>query len=72
MPIIEFVCARCNHAFERLVSGAATKVCCPSCGGRRVTKKFSVFGSKSSGKFTPSKGGGGCTSCAKSSCSSCK
>jgi hypothetical protein len=33
-------------------------------------KKFSVFGSKSGGRFTPSKGGG-CSCCSKSSCASC-
>lgn len=71
MPMFEFACGRCGHEFERLVSTAAAKVSCPSCGGRKVSKKFSVFGSKSGGKFTASKGGG-CTSCAKSSCSSCR
>jgi len=72
MPIFEFACDRCGHEFERLVSGASTSVACPSCGGKKVVKKFSVFGSKSGGKFTPSQGGGGCASCSKSSCSSCK
>jgi putative FmdB family regulatory protein len=71
MPIFEFVCGRCSHEFERLVSGASITVSCPACGGRKVTKKFSVFGSKSGGKFTASRGGG-CGSCSKSSCSSCR
>ena len=71
MPIFEFVCGRCGTGFERLVAGPAAKAPCPECGSRRVRKKFSVFGAKSGGKFTPSQGGG-CSSCAKSSCSTCK
>ncbi len=71
MPIYEFRCKRCGHEFEKLVSGAAAKVCCASCSSQSVERRFSVFGSKSGGKFTSSKGGSGCTSCAKSSCSSC-
>jgi putative FmdB family regulatory protein len=70
VPIFEFICGRCGREFEKLVGSAAAKVCCPECGGRKVAKKFSVFGAKSGGKFTPSSGGG-CTSCSKSSCSSC-
>ncbi|HWR97586.1 MAG TPA: zinc ribbon domain-containing protein [Candidatus Methanoperedens sp.] len=69
MPIFEFRCGRCAHEFEKLMTGGATPTC-PKCGSRKAEKKFSVFGSKSGGKFTSSKGGG-CTSCAKSSCSSC-
>jgi putative FmdB family regulatory protein len=70
VPIFEFVCGACGREFEKLVGSSSAKVCCPACGGRKVTKKFSVFGAKSGGKFTASSGGG-CTSCSKSSCSSC-
>lgn len=70
MPIFEFRCCRCGHEFEKLVSAAAA-VACPVCAAKKVQKKFSVFGSKSGGKFTPSQGGG-CTSCRKSTCASCK
>ena len=71
MPIFEFVCGRCGREFEKLVGSAAAKVCCPGCGGKKVARKFSVFGARSGGKFTPSSGGSGCSSCSKSSCSSC-
>jgi putative FmdB family regulatory protein len=70
VPIFEFRCGRCRHEFEKLVTGGGATVVCPACGGRRVEKKFSTFGSKSGGKFTSSKGGG-CSSCAKSTCTSC-
>jgi putative FmdB family regulatory protein len=71
VPIFEFRCGRCGREFEKLVSTASAGVSCPACSSRKVEKKFSVFGSKSGGKFTSSQGGSGCSSCAKSSCSSC-
>jgi len=70
VPIFEFRCRRCGHEFEKLVGTASTPVACPSCSARKVEKKFSVFGARSGGRFTASTGGG-CTGCAKSSCSSC-
>ncbi len=71
MPIYEYACGRCGHDFEKLVSIASRKVVCPACSSAKVTKKFSVFGSKSGGTFTPSQGGG-CGSCSKTSCNSCR
>jgi len=41
MPIYEYVCRDCKHEFEHLVRGSA-KPSCPSCGGARLEKKFSV------------------------------
>jgi putative FmdB family regulatory protein len=70
VPIFEFRCGRCGCEFEKLVPAAGASVACPACGAKRVEKKFSVFGARVGGKFTPSKGGG-CSSCAKASCSSC-
>jgi len=67
MPIFEYQCRKCEHDFEALVRGADEKVACPQCGGRRVTKKLSLFAVSGvkSGK------GSACTSCAATSCSSC-
>jgi len=70
VPIFEYRCGRCGLEFEKLVTGCGIPAC-PSCGGKRVEKRFSVFGARIGGKFTPSKGGG-CSSCAKASCSSCR
>jgi putative FmdB family regulatory protein len=70
MPIFEFSCCRCGHEFEKLVAASAGTPACPKCSCKKVAKKFSVFGSKSGGKFTASSGGG-CSGCAKSSCASC-
>jgi len=71
VPIYEFRCGKCGAEFEKLVSAGAAPPPCPKCRGRKVERRFSVFGAKSGGKFTGSRGGSGCSSCAKSSCSSC-
>ncbi len=70
MPIFEYRCRSCGHKFEKLVRGNE-KVACPECGKGRLEKLFSVFGTKSGDKFTPS-GGSSCSTCTASSCESCK
>jgi len=42
MPIFEYVCKSCRHAFEALVQGTG-KPKCPACGGGRLDKQLSVF-----------------------------
>jgi len=41
MPIYEYVCETCNQEFEHLQRGDE-KPACPSCGKKRLSKKFSV------------------------------
>ena len=41
MPIFEYRCDQCGHAFEELVFGS-TKVACPKCQGAKVTKQLSL------------------------------
>ena len=41
MPIYEYVCAACAHEFEKLVRKNLTPPC-PSCGGTRVERRFSL------------------------------
>ncbi len=45
MPIYEYVCPACGHAFEELVRSQreAQRVACPKCGGRKVERRPSVF-----------------------------
>lgn len=63
MPLYEFTCRKCGHAFEELLSmadAAAGKVACPACKSKSVEKGFSSFattGGDSGGSFG---GGGGC------------
>ncbi len=51
MPIYEFACSECGHAFEELVFSLSKvdQVACPSCHSRQVRKKMSTFASKTSG-----------------------
>jgi putative FmdB family regulatory protein len=69
MPIFEYKCSSCGEDFEKLVFGSA-EVRCPKCDSGEVKKKFSTFGM--SGVEKPFAGSDpGCTSCSKSTCSSC-
>lgn len=42
MPIYEYICKNCNHAFELLVMGKK-KPQCPKCDNQRLDKQWSVF-----------------------------
>ena len=42
MPIYEYICKNCDHAFELLVMGKK-KPQCPQCDSRRLDKQWSVF-----------------------------
>jgi putative FmdB family regulatory protein len=69
MPIYEYSCNSCGKDFEKLVFGSQA-VECPGCGSIEVKKKLSIFGM--SGVEKPFAGtSSGCTSCSKSTCSSC-
>lgn len=69
MPIYEYICDKCGEEFELLVFNN-TVVECPQCRAKDVRKKLSLFGM--SGVEKPFAGtSSGCTSCSKSTCSSC-
>ncbi len=42
MPIYEYVCQECNHAFEALVYGSE-KADCPQCHSKKLSPQLSVF-----------------------------
>ena len=42
MPMYEFKCKPCDHAFETLVRGASDVPHCPKCRGTTLLKQFSV------------------------------
>ena len=64
MPIYEYVCDKCAHAFEKRVASSHTRVRCPQCESARVTRQFSTFAFKGERGFVGSTGGGcaGCSS----------
>ncbi|MGC8747053.1 MAG: FmdB family zinc ribbon protein, partial [Candidatus Saccharicenans sp.] len=45
MPIYEYICLKCQHRFERLVSAnSEEKIICPHCQSDQVKKLISSFG----------------------------
>ena len=64
MPIYEFICDECAHAFEKRVASTRSPVTCPKCESLKVTKQFSTFAFKGEGRFVGSRASscGGCTS----------
>jgi putative FmdB family regulatory protein len=48
MPLYEYRCADCDHAFELLMR-ADTKLECPACHGAHLEKQLSVFAVSANG-----------------------
>jgi putative FmdB family regulatory protein len=48
MPIYEYVCRECSHAFEHLARSMNTpeRVPCPECGSGKVERQMSVFAAR--------------------------
>lgn len=68
MPIYEYVCEKCGHAFEHLArSYTAPAPVCPKCNSEKTKKQFSTFSSHtatacdhcSSGDICAGSGGSG-------------
>jgi putative FmdB family regulatory protein len=70
MPIYEFVCDACEHAFEKRVPSNRSRVVCPKCESAKVTKQFSTFAFKGEVRFVGSRGGS-CSRCSSGSCGTC-
>ena len=64
MPIYEYVCEQCEHAFEKRVTSSQSRVRCPECESAKVARQFSTFAFKGDRGFVGSRGSscGGCTS----------
>ncbi len=65
MPMYEFKCEPCDHAFETLVRSSSDVPHCPKCQGTTLLKQFSVPAAAraASGTGTPlpiAPQGGGC------------
>ncbi|HNR95168.1 MAG TPA: zinc ribbon domain-containing protein [Kiritimatiellia bacterium] len=68
MPLFEYKCRKCGHAFETLAASRSVKAKCPKCGSASVEKQLSTF-STSSGSSLPCESGA-CSSgaCPTGSC----
>lgn len=62
MPIYEYRCEDCQHAFETLVT-ADRQPACPKCRSRALAKQLSVFAVASSGGRTAEVAPGACGTC---------
>ncbi|HXK34033.1 MAG TPA: zinc ribbon domain-containing protein [Dehalococcoidia bacterium] len=53
MPLFEYACRSCAHAFEALVRAGETPEC-PACRSTDLERRLSVFAALSSGNGSPS------------------
>ncbi len=60
MPVYEYLCSDCGHAFEALLYGEE-RATCPECASAELEKQFSSFATPSDARpaFTP----GACGTC---------
>ncbi len=71
MPIYEYKCESCNHAFEHLARTlSAPTPACPKCGKAKVNKQFSTFSASVAASAPESCSLGACPSgsCAAGGC----
>ena len=60
MPIYEYICNECGHAFEKMTSIAnADKTACEK-SGKSTQRQLSVFGVSTAGPSLPDCAGGTC------------
>jgi len=61
VPIFEFKCKKCGHAFEELLSLSeldSGKLSCPACSSKRIEKGFSAFATGTAGQTAGGNPGG--------------
>jgi putative FmdB family regulatory protein len=65
MPIYEYTCKDCGSQFDKFVRSMTTQVeaKCPSCGGTRTRKGWSVFGTANTGGDLGSRSAAASSSC---------
>ena len=62
MPIFEYICKKCHHHFETLVQGSMKPVC-PSCKGKSLEKRLSIFSASVRENFSRGIPQSSCGSC---------
>ena len=68
MPLRDFTCNACGHAFERLVRGDETTAC-PSCGATDLRRELSAF---AVGGGVPAPAPAGCGACGAATAGACR
>ena len=73
MPIYEYVCADCGAVFEliRPIAKADESAVCTACGGKRTTRKLSLFFAESGGRAVSGMNPAACSSCHSGNCAQC-
>jgi putative FmdB family regulatory protein len=62
MPIFEYICKECDHAFEALVYGSE-KASCPKCKSKKLAPQLSVFAVSAKASASSAPAAGPCGSC---------
>jgi len=70
MPIYEYKCTKCGEDFEKLVFGNQA-VSCLNAALQKIKKKMSIFGMSGVEKPFAGTSSASCSSCTKSTCTSC-
>ena len=70
MPTYEYLCGKCKNRFEVLVRSDKQKIACSKCGGKKVTKQYTVFGLNLGAPEVGPMGGPLC-SCGAGGCAIC-
>lgn len=72
MPLYEYRCSACGHAFEHLAATSSSRPgACPTCGSRKLEKQFSTFSASVAAPSDPSlcsTGACGAGSCPTGTC----
>jgi putative FmdB family regulatory protein len=71
MPIFEYLCKDCGHAFEKIVPRHDSSATCSHCDSENVEKQLSVFAVAGSSKESGSMSEGGCGRCGAAQPGSC-
>jgi len=71
MPIFEYLCKDCGHAFEKIVPRYDSSAACTHCESQNVEKQLSVFAVAGPSKESGSGFEGGCGRCGAAEPGSC-
>jgi len=69
MPIYEYRCTECSHAFEKLMRRWGDSTSCPACSSTTVEKQISTFAVSSASSSAPAMDcGAPASGCGASAC----